>query len=84
MPRDPELWLAERLQQHGIDIYAGGNFQTLRDRLEHAIITNRFGPIVAGRHQGKPENYSQLFERMYGCKPRDLTSQHNSNRKVIP
>jgi hypothetical protein len=63
---DAENWLLERLKQHGIDVYVAGEFATLQARLGHVIVTNRYGPVVAGRHNGKPETYAQLFERMYG------------------
>lgn len=69
---DPELWLADRLKQHGVDIYAGGEFASFRDRLARAIITNKFGTVIAGRHEKKPESYGELFERIYGIKLNDV------------
>ena len=80
--QDPETWMAQRLQSHGVDIYDGGEFVTFRDRLAHAIVTNRFGLVVAGRHNGRPENYDQLFERMYGLKPQDVVRQANLSERV--
>lgn len=66
---DPESWLLQRLQQHGVDVYAPpGPFDCLRDRLAQAIVDNQFGTVVVGRHDGKPERYEQLFERIYGTK----------------
>jgi len=65
-PVDAETWLLNRLVQHGIDVYVDGPFECLRDRLAHALVAYRYGPVVVGRHEGKPETYEQLFERMYG------------------
>lgn len=69
---DAESWLLQRLQQHGVDVYSPkGPFSCLRDRLAQAILDNQFGPVVAGRHNGKPEAYSDLFQRIYGIKLTD-------------
>lgn len=62
---DPEVWILERLKQHGIDVYIEGEFPTLQARLGHVIVANKFGSVVVGRHNGKPETYEQLFERIY-------------------
>lgn len=65
-PLAAESWLLERLKDHGVDVYAGGPFETLRDRLAHVLVTERMGSVVVGRHGGKPETYEQLFERVFG------------------
>jgi hypothetical protein len=68
-PLDAETWLLERLKQHGIDVYAStGQFDSLPDRLAHVIAQSGFGPIVAGRHHGKPETYAQFVLRAFGIK----------------
>lgn len=69
MSIDPEQFLLERLKDHGVDVYApAGPFECLRDRLAQVIVDNRFGSVVAGRHNGKPERYEDLFQRIYGTK----------------
>lgn len=65
-PPTAESWLLERLKQHGVDVYQGGPFATLRDRLAWVLVTERMGPVVVGRREGKPETYEELFERVFG------------------
>lgn len=62
---EAEDWLKSRLEQHGIDLYAGGPYEHYRDRLAAAIVRNGIATVVVGRHAGKPENYQQCFERLY-------------------
>lgn len=71
-PLEGENWLLERLKDHGIDVYVDIPFETLRDRLAHAITSYGYGPVVAGRHNGKPETYEQLFERLYSAKLKNV------------
>lgn len=73
-PVDSETWLLNRLKQHGIDVY-DGEFDCLRDRVAWAIVSYGYGPIVAGRHNGKPETYEQLIERMYAAKLKDIVKR---------
>lgn len=83
--QDPEMWLAERLKAHGIDIYFPGDFDALRDRLAYAIRTNRCESVIAGRRDGKPESYAQVFERVYGMKVEDVprgAKQSTSGNKL--
>lgn len=62
-----ETWLANRLLQHGCDIYAGGPYATYVDRLGACIVRNRLQSVIVGRSPaGKPESYAQLFERIAG------------------
>jgi hypothetical protein len=79
---DPETFLLERLKQHGVDVYAGGPFECLRDRLGTAIIENRFGMVIVGRSNGKPESYEALFERIYGVKLKDVPRLAPSRQAV--
>lgn len=73
LAQDPETWLAERLKARGIDIYASKQeFGSFGNRLAHAIVSNRYGPIVAGRHNGKPETYEQFVLRALGIKLKDV------------
>lgn len=80
MSIDPEQFLLERLKDHGVDVYAPvGPFECLRDRLAQAIVDNQFGSIVAGRHNGRPERYEDLFLRIYGAKlPVDQTRRQGA------
>jgi hypothetical protein len=62
-----EDWLLERLKDQGADPYAhAAVFGCMRDRLRTAIVNNGFARVIVGRHNGKPENYAQCFERLYG------------------
>lgn len=68
-----EDWLLNRLTEQGIDVYAGaGPYKNLRDRLAQAIVVNRYGPVVAGRHNGKPETYEQFVLRVFDIKLKDV------------
>lgn len=79
---DAETWLLERLKAHGIDPYApAGPFDGLADRLAYVIAANRYGPVVAGRHQGKPETYEQFVLRAFGIKLKDVPRDTVSNTK---
>lgn len=64
-PIESETWLANRLLDHGCDLYAGSHV-TYGERIRQTILTNGMGCVVVGRRDGKPENYAQVFERMYG------------------
>ena len=74
--------LAERLKAHGIDIYAGGEYPSLRDRLAHAIVRERFGTVIAGRHDHRPETYGGWFERLYSCRAEQIARGAALARKV--
>jgi hypothetical protein len=63
---DGETWLANRLLQHGIDIYAGGPYASYADRLGAAIIRNGIQCVIVGRKDGSPESYAKCFERIAG------------------
>lgn len=59
--------LAERLKAHGHDPYAGGPYETYADRLGACIVRNGVSCVLVGRGpDGKPENYAQAYERLYG------------------
>lgn len=76
-----ETWLANRLRQHGCDIYAGGPYATYADRLGACIVRNRVQTVIVGRSPaGKPESYAQLFERIAGKPlPKKLTEAAHAN-----
>jgi hypothetical protein len=80
---DAEAWLAARLQEHGVDIYAGGEFPTLRDRLAHAIVSSGSQATVVGRHEGKPETYEQFVLRVFGISLKDLEKPHSSRARKM-
>lgn len=61
---EAETWLANRLLQHGCDLYAGGPYASYADRLGAAIVRNGVQCVIVGRREGKPENYRQYFERV--------------------
>lgn len=67
LPTDPTEWLFERLKQHGLDVYAPtGQFDSFGEQLGYVIAVNHYGPIVAGRHAGRPEIYQQFYVRIFG------------------
>lgn len=63
-----EAFLAERLKDHGCDIYVGGPYATYADRLGAAIVRNGRQTVIVGRNPDtrKPETYAQLFQRIAG------------------
>lgn len=66
---EAEAWLAERLRQHGCDIYASAEpYAIYADRLGACIVRNRLQSVIVGRNPAtsKPESYAQLFERIAG------------------
>jgi hypothetical protein len=64
---EAEDWLLERLKQHGCDPYDhAAVFACNRDRLRTTILNNGISRAICGRHDGKPENYRECFERLYG------------------
>lgn len=64
---DGELWLAQRLLQHGVDVFDGDTNRPLRrDRMRAAILGNGIARVVVGRKEGKTLNYADAFERLYG------------------
>jgi hypothetical protein len=79
-----EQWLSERLQRHGVDIYADGPFTTLCERFAHAIVSFQCADDLAGRRDGRIESFGQVFERIYGLKPNDVprgTPLNNSTQQ---
>ena len=64
---DVETWLIERLKYHGVDLYAG-EFKSLQERLGHTIVVNEVACVIAGRYEGKPKTYGEVFEKLYSAK----------------
>jgi hypothetical protein len=64
---DVETWLIERLKYHGVDVYAG-DFETLQERLGYVIVINQVACVIAGRYEGKPKSYGEIFEKLYSTK----------------
>jgi hypothetical protein len=65
-----EAWLARRLlDQTGVDVFTGTTDPTIRrERIRAAILEHSLATIVLGKGaEGKPENYSQIFQRLYGA-----------------
>lgn len=65
---DAELWLAKRLDEHGVRAFDGRtDTDSRRERFRQAIIANRLSQVIAGRgSDGKSSTYAQAFERLYG------------------
>ena len=62
-----ELWLAQRLQRHGVAVFAGDTTPAVRrERMRAAILEHCLSAVIAGSRQRKPETYAQVFERLYG------------------
>ena len=63
---EAETWLANRLADHGCDIYDGGPYATYAERLGACILRNGLPCVIVGRKDGKPESYAACFERIFG------------------
>lgn len=63
---EAESWLANRLKDHGCDIYNGGPYEHYADRLAACIVRNGMACVIIGRKDGKPESYAACFERIFG------------------
>jgi hypothetical protein len=80
---DAETWLLNRLKQQAIDVYAHGDRYTrLRDRLAQVIVDNRYGLVVVGRHDGKPETYEQFVLRVFDIKLKDLEKPQSARQRA--
>jgi hypothetical protein len=63
-----EAWLARRvLDQTGVDVFTGTtDCDIRRERIRAAILERGLAAVVLGKGAGgKPENYQQIFERLY-------------------
>jgi len=76
-----ESWIMERLKEQGCDVYMDGEFGSLRERIAYVIATYRYGPIVVGRHMGKPETYEQFVLRVFDLKLKDVVKQVRASRQ---
>lgn len=66
---DAEIYLAKRLLQHGVDIFAGAtDAQSRKELIRAAIIEHELDSTLVGRNPKtrKVETYAQVFERLYG------------------
>jgi hypothetical protein len=65
---DNELWLRERMLDHrGPDVFDGTSDPNARkSRFREAIKTNGLECIVIGAKKGKPVNWREAFESLYG------------------
>jgi hypothetical protein len=62
-----ELWLAQRLRQHGAAVFEGvTDRDTRRERVRAAILENGLASVVLGRREGKPCTYAEAFVHVYG------------------
>lgn len=63
-----EIWLAQRLRDHrGPDIFAGDTNPALRkQRLREAIKSCGLESVVIGSKKGKPMNWRDAFQSLYG------------------
>lgn len=70
-----ELWLAQRLRQHGAAVFEGvTDRDTRRERVRAAILAHGLAQVIVGRDRDrKPRTYAQLFEAIYG-EPLDAKS----------
>lgn len=68
-----QSWVQRRLVAQITAIFEGLTDPQLRwERIRQVISANGFGPVILGRHDGKPETYAQFFERVFG-EPLDPT-----------
>lgn len=73
-------YLLERLKHYGVDVYQGGPFNTLRDRLADVLIRERMASVIVGRYNGKPQSYGELFEQVFGVKLKDVPRDTKSKQ----
>lgn len=62
-----EMWLADRLGQHGVKIFTGDTVPEQRmKRFREAIKGAGIACVIVGRNkQGDPETYEDCFARLY-------------------
>lgn len=65
---DAEMYFAKRLGEHGKRVFTGLTDPTItKERIRQAIIDSKVDCTIIGRApNGKPETYSQSFQRFYG------------------
>lgn len=65
---DAELWFVGRLRDHIAQIFTGDTDRDVRrERIRQAIVSAQLERVILGKNAaGKPENYSDAFERLYG------------------
>jgi len=63
-----EIWLAQRLRDHrGPNIFAGDtNSDVRKQRLREAIKSCGLETVVIGSKKGKPINWRDAFQSLYG------------------
>jgi len=63
-----EIWLANRLRQHGAAIFDGvTDPEARRERVRAAILAHGLAQVIVGRGQDrKPRTYAEVFEAIYG------------------
>jgi hypothetical protein len=63
-----EMWLANKLGQHGVDVFTGDTDQdTRKQRFREAIFGAQLASVVIGKNkQGNPETYESCFARLFG------------------
>jgi len=79
---DHEIWLLERIREHGgrLDAFDGDSDVPERcRRMRAAILASSLQAVVAGNRGGKTETYAQAFERLYG-EPLDVTAKPTRKR----
>jgi len=65
-----ELWLRERMMDHrGPDVFDGDtNIDSRKQRFRDAIKACGLELVIIGGKNGKPVNWAQAFESLYGEK----------------
>jgi len=81
---DREAWLAQRLGEHGAGVFTGITDRDVRrERIRAAILEHGLTEVIVGRHEGKPQTYAQVFERLYGT-PLDGPEDGNKRKSAAP
>lgn len=63
---DREIWLANRLRVHGVNIFEGDTTTAIRMQRAREGIARIGSEVAVGRgRDGKPVNYAQAFEALY-------------------
>lgn len=63
---DSELWLADRLKSHGVDVFDGDTMPDVRaQRTREAILAHGLAAVVLGKRHGVLETYASAYERIF-------------------
>jgi hypothetical protein len=80
-------WLWQRITRHLNDIFEGlTDIAVRRERFRRVILNAGLGPVIVGRHDGKPETYTECFERLFGepLEPSKARARAHADARMCP